>query len=123
MRLRIELEMDDRGLAGLQRAAIGRREIRGLLDHSAIAAERRGVGGEVRIAQLGRDHAARIFALLVHADGAVHAVVGDHAMIGTLYCTAVANSCPFIRKSPSPAMHTTGRCGSMIFIATAAGTP
>ena len=43
----------------------------------AKAAERLGVGGEVRVLQIGRHHAGRIFALLVHADGAVGAVVDD----------------------------------------------
>ena len=32
-------------------------------------------------------------------------------MIGSLYCTAVANSWPFIRKSPSPLIASTVRSG------------
>ena len=44
-------------------------------------------------------------------------------MIGRSYCTAVANSCPVIRKSPSPAKQTTVRSGSSRFMPTAAGTP
>src|SRR5439155_23996094 len=39
------------------------------------------------------------------------------------YCTAVASSCPFIWKQPSPFHDTTMRSGCTIFAATAAGTP
>ena len=42
---------------------------------------------------------------------------------GNLYCTAVENSWPLIRKSPSPLIATTLRFGYRRFIATAAGTP
>ena len=54
------------------------KEIRGLLHGRAVAAEGARIGREIRILQAGRDHAAGIVALLVHADGAVHAVVDDH---------------------------------------------
>ena len=43
--------------------------------------------------------------------------------IAASYCTAVASSCPVIRKSPSPAIATTSRSGNSSFAATAAGTP
>ena len=39
------------------------------------------------------------------------------------YWTAVASSCPLIRKSPSPLRQTTGRSGRSSFAAIAAGTP
>ncbi|MGY4379024.1 hypothetical protein ACVWZ3_006663 [Bradyrhizobium sp. i1.3.6] len=42
---------------------------------------------------------------------------------GASYCTAVANSWPFIRKQPSPAKATTTRSGYCRFASTAAGTP
>ena len=76
-RLGIDLQLDDGGLTCLQRGAQGRREVCGRLDGVAVGAEAARVGGEVRIDERGADHAARIFALLMHADGAVHAVVGD----------------------------------------------
>ncbi len=44
----------------------------------AEAAEGLRVSGEVGVLQFGADHAAGIFALLVHADRAVGAVVPDH---------------------------------------------
>src|SRR6202042_3145437 len=44
-------------------------------------------------------------------------------MIGRPYCTAVANSCPFIRKSPSPAKQTTVRFGNRRCAPIAAGRP
>ena len=47
-------------------------------DRSAVAAEGPRISGEIRILQGGRHHAARVVALLVHADGSVHAVVHDH---------------------------------------------
>ena len=73
---------------------------------------------------VGADYAPRILALLVHADRAVHAVVDDeHHDRPAPYCTAVASSCPVIRKSPSPAKQTTVRSGCTILAATAAGTP
>jgi hypothetical protein len=43
--------------------------------------------------------------------------------IGSSYCTAVAKSWPFIRKSPSPAMQTTVRSGYSRLMPIAAGTP
>ncbi len=41
----------------------------------------------------------------------------------SLWASAAASSCPFIRKSPSPASATTVRSRSAIFAATAAGNP
>ncbi|MNF01964.1 hypothetical protein D3C80_2010440 [compost metagenome] len=39
------------------------------------------------------------------------------------YCLAVASSCPFIMKQPSPAKAMTVRFGSTSLAATAAGVP
>ena len=110
-RLGIDLEMDDRRLAGLPRRAKAAAKSAVFSTSAPKPPKARGIGGEIRILQRGRDHAAGIFALLMHADGAVDAVVGDTTTIGRLYCTAVAKSWPVIRKSPSPATHTTVRSG------------
>jgi hypothetical protein len=98
-------------IAGLprDRALEGGRELGGGLDPLAMAAEGAGIGGEIRVLQHRRRDAAGIVALLMHADGAVHAVVDHDDDDGRSYCTAVANSCPFIRKQPSPAKATTVR--------------
>src|SRR5581483_607911 len=77
-RLRIELELDDGGLGARERLAEGGGEIGGGLDGVAVRAEAPGKGRKVRIDEGGADDAARILALLVGADGAVHAVVGDN---------------------------------------------
>ena len=50
----------------------------GLVHHRAETAEGARIGVEIRIEQLGGDDAAGKFALLMHADGAVHAIVADH---------------------------------------------
>jgi len=42
-----------------------------------MAAEGARIGGEIRIGERGARNAARVLALLVHADGPVHAIV-DH---------------------------------------------
>ena len=57
----------------------------------------------------GGDAAGILF--LVHADGAYMALSSTTAMMGASYWMAVANSWPFIRKSPSPFMASTVRCG------------
>ena len=67
-------------IAGLPLAARpleGRREVGGRLHCLAMAAIGAGQGGEIGVFQVGRDNAAREFALLMHADGAVDAVVDD----------------------------------------------
>ena len=51
-RLRVDLHVQDRRLARLQRAREGGQELRGLLDRFAVAAERARKGGEIGIAQL-----------------------------------------------------------------------
>src|ERR1700674_747304 len=71
-RIGIDLEMNDRGPAGLPRGRKRRRKIRGLVHHRAKAAEGARIGVEIRIVQLGGADAARKFTLLMHADGAVH---------------------------------------------------
>ena len=42
-----------------------------------MRAEGAGVGGEIRISEIGRVHESRVAPLLVHADGPVLAVVDD----------------------------------------------
>src|SRR5580700_139777 len=68
---------DDRRLAAGLRLLERFRKILGALDRDAEAAEGPRVSRKIRIAQIGRRDAAGIFALLMHADRAVHAVVGD----------------------------------------------
>jgi DNA-binding transcriptional LysR family regulator len=69
-------------------------------------------GSEVRVLQVGAADPGRVFPLLMHADGAVHAVVDRPGTPSAAsYCTAVASSCPFIRKQPSPAAAITTRSG------------
>src|SRR5271165_1755776 len=74
---RVEEAMQDRRLAGGEGALEGRRKILGALDPLAMAAKGLGVEREVGILQLRSDHAARIVALLMHANGAVLTVVDD----------------------------------------------
>src|SRR6516162_3561536 len=76
-RLGIDLEVEDRGLAGFLRGFERRKEIRGLLHHRAVTAEGARIGRKIRALQSCPHHPAGIVALLVHADGAVHAVVDD----------------------------------------------
>src|SRR6266567_6362209 len=76
-RLRVELEMEDGGFFRVYRRIERRRERGGRLHCGAEAAERAGIGGEIRVLERGRRNAPGILTLLVHADGAVHAVV-DH---------------------------------------------
>src|SRR5215211_8147289 len=78
-RLRIGQAVQDRRLARRERPLERRRELLGPLDTLAVTAERFCIGGEIRVLQRGRRDAARIVALLVHADGAIHGVVEkDH---------------------------------------------
>ena len=58
--------------------------------------------GEVRILQARCRDASRIVALLMHADGAVHAVV-EHHQSPRVVLHGGREFLPFIRKSPSPA--------------------
>ena len=77
-RIRIDAQLDERGLARLRRALERRREILGALHGLAVAAEGARIGREVRVLELGAVHPPRIFAFLVHADRAVQAVVHHH---------------------------------------------
>src|SRR5690348_16455120 len=56
-RFRIDLEVNDRRLAGRFGRGKGASEIRGLLDLDAKPAERLRIGGEVRVSQFGRHDA------------------------------------------------------------------
>src|SRR5260370_25271690 len=69
--------MEDGGFFRVYRRIERRREWGGRLHCGAEAAERAGIGGEIRVLERGRRNAPGILALLVHADGAVHAVI-DH---------------------------------------------
>ncbi len=71
----VHAQLDHRGLAALHRAAERRREIRGIADHFAMAAECLDELGEIRIGQSRAGDTARIRTFLVHADRAVHLVV------------------------------------------------
>jgi hypothetical protein len=59
----------------------------------------------------------------MHADRAVAAIVDEDDEQAAPCWAAVASSCPFIMKSPSPATHSTRRSGKRIAAATAAGRP
>src|SRR5204863_3580286 len=76
-RLRVELELDDGGLAAGQRRSKGGREVGRGLDGVALGPETAGVGREVGVDERRPDDATGVFALLVRADRAVQAVVGD----------------------------------------------
>ena len=76
-RLRIELEVQQRGLAAAARALEGRREFLGPQHRLAVRAVGARQRREIRIDEVGARDARRIVALLVHADRAVHAVVDD----------------------------------------------
>src|SRR6185437_12834046 len=69
--------MQDGRFAGGQRALERRRKIRSALDALAMAAKGLGIKREIGILQLRSDHTPRIFALLMHANGAVLAIVDD----------------------------------------------
>ena len=73
----IDLDVQDRRQAGRQRALEGRRNSSVFSTVSPWPPYARAKRGEVGIAQRRRDDAAGIFALLMHADRAVHAVVDD----------------------------------------------
>src|SRR5690606_7360 len=74
-RFGIKPDLDDRRLAAGACPLEGGSEGIGTLHRLAMAAEGARIGGEVRVLQAGSGNAARIFALLMHADGAVDAVV------------------------------------------------
>ncbi len=74
-RLGVDRAMQDRRQARVERPRQGRGEVLVALDPLAVAAEGRGVGGEIGVLERGAGDAAGIFALLVHPDRAVHAVI------------------------------------------------
>ncbi len=76
-RLRIGFQLDEGGLAGIERADQRRAELPGLLDRLAVRAVAAGECREIRIDEARRHDAPRVLALLMHADGAIHAVVDD----------------------------------------------
>src|SRR6185369_12201762 len=76
-RLRVDAHLDHGGLLRSERALHRRAELRRVLDDLADRPERARERGEMRVLQVGADHAPRVVLLLVHADRAVHAVVDD----------------------------------------------
>ena len=94
-------------------------EFVGGFDPRGPAAEGGGKGGEIRIGEVGRHHSARELALLVHADGAVSAVVDDDDE----QIEAVLGDGDFLMNGQELATATTQRSGNRNFAAIAAGTP
>src|SRR5262245_14012990 len=64
-RLGIDHEIDQRRLAGAKTALEGGRELPGFRYRFAMQAIGAGEGGEIRVLEVGCDHALRIFALLM----------------------------------------------------------
>ena len=114
--------MENGRTAGGKRALEGRGELLRALHPLAVTAKSLGQNREIRVFELRGDNPSWKLALLVHADGAVHAVVEHDTMIGQSYCTAVASSWPFImkRRRPQGDRDPVGVCR---FAMTAAGTP
>src|SRR5690348_13800868 len=77
-------ELDQRRHARRQRAVESRRELFGALDLLAVSSERPRESDEVGVGQIGSVDAPRVMPLLVHADGAIAAVVHDHYDDGQL---------------------------------------
>src|SRR3954466_11162760 len=77
-------DLDQRRPARGERAVERGSEFRGRLHQLSVRAEGAGVGREVRVDESRAMHAARVVALLVHADGAVLAVVDDDHHDGEL---------------------------------------
>src|SRR3954451_9936041 len=77
-RLRVDEAVQDRGLTRSKRALERRRELLRPLHALAVAAEGARVGGEIGVLQHRRRDAPGVLPLLVHANGAVHAVVEEH---------------------------------------------
>src|SRR5258706_6612674 len=73
-RLRIDAQLDHRGLAGRAGPLERGRELRRLFDRLAMTAERARIRGEIRIAQPRARDASRGRPLLMHANHAVHAI-------------------------------------------------
>ena len=102
--------MQERRAAGRHRALECRREFVGALDRLAVRAEGARERGEIGIDERRAVHARRIGALLVHPDRPVHARCRRRRRsTPSPYWTAVATSCPFIRKQPSPFHESTSR--------------
>src|SRR5262249_12511005 len=72
------LDLDERRLARRSGTLERGLELFGLGHRLAMAAMGAGERGEVGVDQIGGDGAAGIVALLMHADGAVDAIVDDH---------------------------------------------
>ena len=89
----------------------------------AEAAAGAGQRREVGVGEIGAGDAAGISPLLMHPDGAVHAVVADDHNQRQPVSTAVMNSSPVIWKQPSPANAMTVRSGCCSLAATATGRP
>ena len=88
-----------------------------------IAAERLRIGDEIRIVQRGGDDAAGIFALLVHADGAVQAVVGEHHDHRQFVLHGGGEILPGHQEIAVAGDAHHGALGVQSFIASAAGKP
>ena len=76
-RFRTDRQFDDRRQARGHRLIEGFREILGAVDPGAEAAAGARECCEIRVGQIGAGNPAGIVPLLMHADGAVHAVVAD----------------------------------------------
>src|SRR5690606_13500928 len=76
--------MQDRGFVAVNCPLQRRSELFSGFDSLAMAAESEGIGGEIRIAQLRRRYPARIMLFLVHAYGAVDAVIDKNDDDGKL---------------------------------------
>ena len=117
-RLGIDLEVDDRGLAGCAarprtRPRNRRSSPRSRRSRRRRAHRRRNPDSSARSPTM-RPGYSRSWCMRMVPYMPLSTIT---MMIGRSYCTAVANSCPFIRKSPSPAKHTTVRSGWRRFIA------
>src|SRR6185312_5946162 len=76
--------MDDRRLSRRSCSSKCSRKIGAFFNDRTVAAERECIAGKIRIAQIGGNHTAGIFAFLMHADGTVDTVVGDENDHGQL---------------------------------------
>ena len=91
----VDAQLEDRRLARGAGALERRREVLGALHDLAVRAECARIRGEVRIPQLGAEHAPGVLALLVHADRAVKPVIDDqrHERRAVLHCRRDFLSC------------------------------
>jgi hypothetical protein len=82
-----------------------------------------GEGGEIRIDQLRAEDALGVGAFLMHADGAVHAVVDDDEDDGQAVLHGGRQLLPVHHEAAVAFQETTTRSGWTALAATAAGTP